>query len=179
MLLELQLLNWEEGDGCFWRWPQLHWHTISAKVSFHQQRQGERKEKLTISSVPLCIDSVQRFRDDIWGGSSLCTQESSLSSFGVFSLITGVAFILSAKRRSSKEEHQKGAITSLISWPQTKASRQAGCWRWCISDQRAWSCQQPRLAHQPDCSWIDLSLWSEQTLTAGTVYAKKRWHSEI
>lgn len=99
--------------------------------------------------------------------------------WGVFSLITRVAFILPAKRRSSEEEHQKGAITSPISWPQTKASRQAAYWRWCISDQRAWSCQQPGPAQQPDCSWIDLSLWSEQTLTAGTVYAKKRWQSKI
>lgn len=107
------------------------------------------------------------------GGSS-CKAEAQLSSLGVFSLIIGVAFILSAKRRSSEEEHQEGAITSPISWPQTKASRQAARWRWCISDQRAWSCQQPGLAQQPDCSWIDLSLWSEQTLTAGTVYAKKK-----
>lgn len=74
--------------------------------------------------------------------------------WGVFSLITRVAFILPAKRRSSEEEHQKGAITSPISWPQTKASRQAAYWRWCISDQRAWSCQQPGPAQQPDCSWI-------------------------
>lgn len=112
------------------------------------------------------------------GGSSY-TLEAQLSSLGVFSLIIGVAFILPAKRRSNEEEHQEGAITSPISWPQTKASRQAACWRWCVSDQRASSCQQLGLVQQPDCSWIDLSLWSEQALTAGTVYAKKRQKSEI
>lgn len=58
MLLELRLLNWEEGDWCFWVWPQLHWHTIWTKVSFHQERQGKRKEKLTISSVSLCTGSL-------------------------------------------------------------------------------------------------------------------------
>lgn len=64
----------------------------------------------------------------IWGsGGSSCTPEAQLSSLGVFSLIIGVAFILPAKRRSSEEEYQEGAITSPISWPQTKASRQAAC----------------------------------------------------
>lgn len=48
-----------------------------------------------------------------------------LSSLGVFSLIIGLAFISPANRRSGEEEHQQGAITSPISWPQTKASRQA------------------------------------------------------
>lgn len=53
--------------------------------------------------------------------------EAQLSSLGIFSLIIGVAFILPAKRRSGDEENQEGAITSPISWAQTKAPGQAGC----------------------------------------------------
>ena len=95
-------------------------------------------------------------------------------SGGIFTCNWASFHLAWQEERRGEEGNQVGAITSPISWPR---QRQPGCWRWCISDQRAKSCQQPWLAQQPDCSWIDLSLWSGKILTAGTVYAKKRRES--
>lgn len=121
MILDLHLLNWSIGDQRFLMRPQLYHDSVPRKSHF--TRTGRGGEELTVSFVPSRFDSEQ-WRYLGVGGSS-CIQQACFSSLGVFSLIIGVAFILPANRRSGEGEHQQGAITSPISWPQTKASRQA------------------------------------------------------
>lgn len=122
-ILDLHLLNWRDEDPGLHR-PQLHCDTVSRKSHFTKTGGGVGGRR-GIDSV-FCTDVHGQWIVTTLGvGGSRCTQQAWLSSLGVFSLIIGVAFISPANRRSGEGEHQQGAITSPISWPQTKASRQA------------------------------------------------------
>ncbi len=95
---------------------------------------------------------------------------------GVFSLVIGVAFILADKGSSKKGREPSGSYHFPYFLAPDKASQPTEDDVFLIKELE--SCQQPRLAQQPDCSWIDLSLWSENILTAGTVYAPRREEEE-